>query len=384
MTKDYIMFGAPHIEEGEIEEVVATLRSGWLGTGPKTAQFERLVADFAGAKHGLALNSCTAGLHLSLLACGIGSGDEVITVPLTFSSTVNSIIHSGGTPVFVDVERQTGNLDPANIERAITSKTKAILPVHMYGRPCDMDQIMEIARRYNLYVIEDAAHALGAEYRGTKIGNIGDLTCFSFYVTKNITTGEGGMVTTNNTRLAKKIKALSLHGLSKNAWQRYSGSGPGNYEVIFPGYKYNMIDLVASLGLHQMRRIESSDRRRAEIWEFYNDNFRSLPVTIPAPVPPQIMKHARHLYTILVDRVHSGVGRDEFREALHLRGIGSGIHFQPLHQHRYYAERFGLRLGDFPNAEYIGERTVSLPLSSKLTDNEVSRIASAVREILKS
>ena len=381
-SSDYIMFGLPHIEEDEIQEVVKTLRSGWLGTGPKTAEFEKQIADFVGAKHGLALNSCTAGLHLSLLACGVGPGHEVITTPLTFSATVNSIIHCGAIPVFVDVDRDTANIDPAKIEAAITAQTRAIMPVHMYGRPCDMDEILEIARRHNLYVIEDAAHALGAEYKGQRIGSLSDLTCFSFYVTKNITTGEGGMITTNNTPFAKKIKVSALHGLSKNAWQRYSHQGYHHYEVLLPGYKYNMTDVQASLGLHQMRRIEPNDRRRQELWDWYNESFKDLPVTTPAPIPPDI-KHARHLYTLLVDEERSGLDRDAFRQKLHERGIGSGVHFLPVHFHKFYAERFGLARGDFPNTEYIGMRTVSLPLSTKLTDGEVSRIVLAVRDIIK-
>ena len=381
-SNDYIMFGLPHIEEDEIQEVVKTLRSGWLGTGPKTAEFEQQIAQFVGAKHGLALNSCTAGLHLSLLACGIGPGDEVITTPLTFSATVNSIIHSGATPIFVDVDLDTANIDPGKIESVITPRTRAIMPVHMYGRPCEMDEIHDIAKRHNLFVIEDAAHALGAEYKGRKIGSLSDLTCFSFYVTKNITTGEGGMITTNNTPFAKKIKVSALHGLSKNAWQRYSNRGYDHYEVLLPGFKYNMTDMEASLGLHQMRRIEQNDRRRQEIWDLYNESFKDLPVTTPAPIPSDI-KHARHLYTILVDEERSGLDRDAFRQALHERGIGTGVHFLPVHSHKFYAEKFGLAPGDFPNTEYIGTRTVSIPLSTKLTDGEVSRIVLAVRDTIK-
>ncbi len=381
-SSDYIMFGLPHIEEDEIQEVVKTLRSGWLGTGPKTAEFEEQIAQFVGAKHGLALNSCTAGLHLSLLACGIGPGDEVITTPLTFSATVNSIIHSGATPVFVDVDFDTANIDPGKIESVITPRTRAIMPVHMYGRPCEMDEILDIAKRHNLYVIEDAAHALGAEYKGRRIGSLSDLTCFSFYVTKNITTGEGGMITTNNTPFAKKIKVSALHGLSKHAWQRYSDRGYDHYEVLLPGFKYNMTDMQASLGLHQMRRIEQNDRRRQEIWDLYSESFKDLPVTTPAPIPPDI-KHARHLYTILVDRERSGIDRDAFRQALHQRGIGTGVHFLPVHAHKFYADRFGITASDFPNTEYIGVRTVSLPLSTRLTDSEVSRIVQSVRDIIK-
>lgn len=378
---DYITFGSPHIGDEEIREVVDTLKSGWIGTGPKTAEFEKLVSEYVGAKHGLAVNSCTAALHLSLLVCGVGPGDEVITTPLTFCSTVNAIIHSGASPVLVDVDRGTMNIDPAKIEQAITGKTKAIIPVHLAGRPCDMEEITAIAKKHNLFVIEDAAHALGAEYRGKKIGQIGDLSCFSFYVTKNITTSEGGMVTTNNREFADKIKVYALHGLSKDAWKRYSDDGYKHYEVVFPGYKYNMTDLQASLGLHQMRRIGQSGARREEIWNRYQKAFQGLPLELPAPIASDT-KHARHLYTILVDEKQAGIGRDKFMNELHRRGIGSGVHFIPVHLHKYYAENFGFKRGDYPEAEYIGARTVSLPLSSKLNDAEVDKIINAVKEIL--
>ncbi|MDP3741291.1 MAG: DegT/DnrJ/EryC1/StrS family aminotransferase [bacterium] len=380
-TNDYIIFGSPHIGNEEIEEVIKTLKSGWLGTGPKTAEFERLVSAQVGATYGLAVNSCTAGLHSSLLACGIGSGDEVITVPLTFCSTVNAIIHSGAKPVLVDVDKETMNIDVHAIEQAITERTKAIMPVHLAGRPCDMDEILKIAKKYNLFVIEDAAHALGAEYKGRKIGSIGDLTCFSFYVTKNITTGEGGMVTTNNKELAEKIKIYALHGLSKDAWQRYSDQGYKHYQVVYPGYKYNLTDIQSSIGIHQMKRIDQNEKRRAQIWDFYNKNFANLPITLPAPISPDI-KHARHLYTILIDDNQAGISRDHFMRQLHQRGVGTGVHFIPVHLHKYYAEHLGFKEGAFPNAEYIGQRTVSLPLSSKLTDNEIARIAKSVEEVL--
>ena len=381
MKKDYIVFGSPAIEEAEIEEVVKTLRSGWLGTGPKVAQFEKDIARYVGAEFAMALNSCTAGLHLSLLACGVGPGDEVITTPSTFSATVNAILHCGAKPVFVDVKLETGNIDEDKIETAITANTKVIMPVHMAGRPCDMDKIMDIARRHNLYVIEDAAHALGAEYKGKKIGSIADLTCFSFYVTKNIVTGEGGMVTTDNPSFASKIKVYGLHGMSKDAWKRYSDEGYKHYEVIFPGFKYNMMDIQASIGIHQLKRIGKYDKIRNEIWNFYNKELKSLPITLPAPDSGDY-KHSRHLYTILVDEKKSGMNRDQFMQRLHEKGIGTGVHFNPVHLHKYYREAFGYKTGHYPNAEYIGERTVSLPLSAKLTMDDARRIVKAIKEIL--
>lgn len=383
MAKDnkYIIFGSPYIGREEIAEMVKTLRSGWIGTGPKVAKFEKQVSQYTGAKYALALNSCTAGLHLSLLVSGIGQGDEVITTPLTFCATVNTIIHSGATPVFVDVDRLTMNLDAAKIEKAITKKTKAIMPVHLAGRPCEMEAIMKIAKKHKLIVIEDAAQALGSEYNGKKIGHIGDLTCFSFYVTKNIITGEGGLVTTDNKDFADKIKIYALHGMSKDAWKRYSDNGYKHYEVIYPGFKYNMTDMQASLGIHQLKRITAFDKTRQKIWGLYNAGFRDLPVGLPAPFAKNT-QHNKHLYTLIIDREKCGISRDKFILELHRRGIGTGVHFIPVHLHKYYRERFGYKKGDYPNAEYIGERTVSLPISPKLTKADTGRIIKAVREVI--
>lgn len=380
-NEKYIVFGSPHIGEEEIEEMVKTLRSGWLGTGPKTAEFERMVAELTGAKYAMAVNSCTAALHLSLVVAGVGPGDEVITTPLTFSATANSIIHAGAKPVFVDVDPKTMNIDVNKIEDAITEKTKAIVPVHLYGRPVEMDKVMEIAKKYNLVVIEDAAHSIDAEYKGKKIGNIGDLTCFSFYVTKNITTGEGGMVLTNNKEYADKIKIYALHGMSKDAWKRFSDDGYKHYDVIYPGFKYNMMDIQASLGIHQLKRLAQYDAHRKMIWDYYNKELKDLPIELPN-YEGEDMKHVMHLYTVLVDEDKAGISRDEFIYELHLRGIGTGVHYNPVHLNKYYRDTYGYKNGDFPNAEYIGARTVSLPLSAKLTMEEAERVVKAVREIL--
>ena len=379
--EDYIVFGSPAIEEAEIEEMVKTLRSGWLGTGPKVAQFENMVAELSGAEYAMAVNSCTAALHLSLIAAGIGAGDEVITTPLTFSATANAIIHAGATQVFVDVNLKTMNIDEKNIEKAITEKTKAIMPVHLAGRPAEMDAIMKIAKKHNLLVIEDAAHAIGAEYKGKKIGSIGDLTCFSFYVTKNITTGEGGMVLTNNKVFADKIKILALHGMSKDAWKRFSDEGYKHYQVIFPGFKYNMMDIQASLGIHQLKRIDAYHEKRRHIWDFYNKELKGLPIELPAPLEKDA-KHVLHLYTVLVDEKKAGISRDRFMQELHNKGIGTGVHYNPVHLHTYYRHTYGYKPGDFPNAEYIGARTVSLPLSAKLTMEEAKRVVKVVKAVL--
>lgn len=383
MVRDsFLVFGAPLIEEPEINEVIDSLRSGWLGTGPKAAKFEEMFRQYIGAEHAMAVNSCTAGLHLSMLVAGLGPGDEVITTPMTFAATVNTIIHSGATPVLVDCERETGLIDPGRIEDAITPRTRAIVPVHLYGRPCDMDAIMGIAERHNLIVIEDAAHAIETVYKGRKVGNIGHLTCFSFYVTKNVITGEGGMVTTNNPAFADKIKVYALHGMSKDAWKRFSDEGYKHYQVVFPGFKYNMMDLQAAIGLHQLSRVERGLQRRNEIWQRYNEAFADLPVGRPAPDEPDTV-HARHLYTLLIDQERCGLTRDEFMQRLYELNIGTGVHYVGVHLHPYYRERFGYQPEDFPNATWISERTVSIPLSPKLSDADVADVIEAVRGILR-
>ena len=378
----FLVFGSPKIEEAEIKEVELTLRSGWLGTGPKVSKFEQMFKEYIDVKHAVALNSCTAALHLSMLAIGLKEGDEVITTPMTFCATANAIIHAGGKPVFVDVERDSFNIDPGLIEQAITPKTKAIIPVHFAGRPCNMDEIMNIAQTYRLAVIEDAAHAIEAVYKGKKVGSIGDLTCFSFYVTKNIVTGEGGMVSTNNEEYADLIKILALHGMSKDAWKRYGDEGYKHYQVVFPGFKYNMMDIQAAIGIHQLGRINRYLKRREEIWDKYNDAFKSLPVICPK-TPEKNTIHARHLYTLLLDIDNVELTRDHFLEALYRENIGTGVHFISLHRQAYYAKEYGYKTGDFPNAEYISDRTMSLPLSANLSNSDVDDVIAAVRKILK-
>ncbi len=379
--KNFLVFGSPLIEDAEIREVEATLRSGWLGTGPKVTKFENIFAEYTGAKYALALNSCTAALHLSMLVAGIGPGDEVITTPLTFCATANAIIHVGAKPVFVDVEKDTMNIDPERIEEAITSKTKAVLPVHLAGRPCNMAAIPDIARRYSLSVVEDAAHCVEGWCQGKKIGNIGDITCFSFYVTKNIVTGEGGMVTTNREDWADKIKMYALHGMSRDAWMRYSDEGFKHYQVIYPGFKYNMMDIQASLGIHQMKRIDAYLKRRERIWATYDEAFADLPVVTPAPPEPDTI-HGRHLYTLLIDIDEIGITRDRVQQELYQMNIGTGIHFVSLHLHEYYRKTFGFQPNDFPNAKFISDRTISLPLSAKLTDEDVGDVIKAAYKIL--
>ena len=381
MRKDFLVFGSPAIDQAEIDEVVATLRSGWIGTGPRVARFEEMFREYIGAAHAIALNSCTAALHLSMVVSGVGRGDEVITTPMTFCATANSIVHTGARPVFVDVEADTGNIDPDRIEEAITPRTKAILPVHYAGRPCRMDTIEAIARRHNLLLIEDAAHAIESVHHGRKIGTIGDLTCFSFYVTKNVVTAEGGMVTTNNPDFAAKIKMYGLHGMSKDAWKRFSDEGYRHYQVLFPGFKYNMTDIQAALGIHQLARVAEGAKRRDEIWARYDEAFADVPVVRPARVDEGTV-HARHLYTILVKTEVTGKSRDQTLNELIRLNIGTGVHYTALHLHPYYRETFGHKPGDFPNAEYIGERTLSLPLSTKLSDDDVAAVIEAVTHVV--
>src|SRR5581483_5696015 len=369
---DFLVFGKPAIADAEIDEVVATLRSGWLSTGPKVRRFEEEFAAYIGCDHALALNSGTAGLYLALEIAGVGPGDEVITTPLTFAATANVIVHRGARPVFVDVDRRTQCIDPAMVERAITPRTRAITVVHMTGRPCEMDPLIDIARLHNLALVEDAAHAIEAVYRGRKIGTLGDATAFSFYVTKNLCTGEGGMLVTNHQEWAEEARVKSLHGLSKNAWKRYSTEGFQPYEVLYAGYKFNMMDIQAALGLHQLARIEQNLAIREQVWRRYDEAFADLPhVCTPNPDLPPDSRHARHLYTLALDVPEPEAARVRFIEALRQEGIGTGVHFTALHLHRFYREHFGFASGDFPNAEWWGSRTVSLPLSASLTSQDV-------------
>jgi dTDP-4-amino-4,6-dideoxygalactose transaminase len=377
----YLVFGNPAIEEAEIEAVARTIRSGWLGTGPRVAEFEEVFRSHTGAEYALALNSCTAGLHLALMCLDLKPGDEVITTPMTFCATANAIIHAGGRPVFADIEPGTMNIDPAQIEAALTARTRAIVPVHFAGRPCNMDAIIAIARRHGLSVIEDAAHAIESSYKGRKIGNIGDATVFSFYVTKNIVTGEGGMVTTNRQDWADRIKVLGLHGMGKDAWKRYNDDGYRHYDVLYPGFKYNMMDIQAAIGVEQMKRVDAYHRRRQEIWDRYSSAFAQLPLILPAAPEPETVA-ALHLYTPLLDLSRVKITRDEFQRRLHERNIGTGVHFTALHLHSYYRKTFGYKPDDFPNAQFVSDRTISLPLSAKLTDADVQDVIGAVRSSL--
>jgi dTDP-4-amino-4,6-dideoxygalactose transaminase len=378
----FLVFGAPAIEKAEIQEVVESMKSGWLGSGPKVAQFEEEFRAYKGAKHAVALNSCTAALHLSLLTSGLKPGDEVITSSMTFCATVNAIIHAGATPVLADTDRRTMNIDPAQVESRITKRTRAILPVHFAGRPCDMDQLGDIASRYKLKIIEDCAHAVETEYRGRKAGLFGDFGCHSFYVTKNVVTGEGGIVLIRNEEDANRLKVLALHGLSHDAWKRFQDEGYLHYKVELAGFKYNMMDLQAAIGLHQLRRVEANWKRRREIWHCYNKELANLPLGLP-PDPEPETRHAYHLYTVFVDKARTGMSRDAFLQAMTAQNIGVAVHYLSIPEHPFYRRTFGWKINNYPQAKRIGQQTVSLPLSAGLTNQDVADVIEAVTRVLR-
>ena len=382
MRKELLVFGSPAIEQAERDEVMAVMQSGWLGTGPKVAQFEQAFSEYKGVAHAAALNSCTAALHLAILAAGIEAGDEVITTPLTFCASINAIIHAGGTPVLADIDPVTMNIDAAQVEAKITSRTKAILPVHFAGRPCEMDALLHLADKHQLKIIEDCAHAIETEYKGQKVGTLGDFGCFSFYVTKNVVTGEGGMVITKSEEDVARIKMLGLHGMSKDAWKRFGDEGFKHYQVLECGFKYNMMDLQAAIGIHQLARVEANWQKRQAIWHRYNAAFASLPISLPAPIESGT-RHAYHLYTLLIDEQRCGISRDAFLDAMTAQNIGLGVHYLSIPEHPYYQQTFDWKPDDYPEAMKVGRQTVSLPLSAKLTSSDVDDVINAVSELLK-
>ena len=370
MRQDFLVFGSPRIEADEMEAVLGCLKSGWIGTGPQVAAFETEFAAYKGVPYAVAVNSCTAALHLALLAADLAPGDEVITTAMTFCATVNAIIHAGATPVVVDVDPATGNMDPGAVAAAITPRTRALVPVHFAGRACAMDPLLQLAERHGLMVIEDCAHAIETEYQGRKAGTMGHFGCFSFYVTKNVVTGEGGMVVTANADAAARIKVLALHGMSADAWKRFGDDGYKHYYVTEAGFKYNMMDIQAAMGRIQLSKVERYWKRRQEIWQQYMDAFAHLPIDLPA------------LFTIGVDKDRCGISRDDFLSAMRRQNIGVGVHYLCIPEHPYYQQRFGWSPDMVPNARDMGRRTVSLPLSAKLTDADVADVIAAVQGIL--
>jgi dTDP-4-amino-4,6-dideoxygalactose transaminase len=390
-------FYKPLIAREEIAQLIEAVESGWLTTGPKTLEFEAAIARYVGAPFAVGVNSCTAAMHLALVAMGIGPGDVVITSPITFPATANVIEHCGARPVFVDVEPETLLLDVAALEQFLAAperqdidadRVKAILPVHFAGQPCDMDAIFGLASRYALAVIEDSAHALGAEFEAYKVGSDYGLgfqgqwaSCFSFYATKNITAGEGGMLTTNDPELVEQAAVLRLHGISRDAWKRYQVAGYQHYEVLFPGYKYNMFDLQAALALPQLSHIDDWQRRREAYTDLYNQGLADIEGILPLQVKPN-RRSAYHLYVIMADSTRLGVSRDELLNRIAAAGIGVGVHFRSLTVQKFYREKYGFQEGDFPVAERASEQVLSLPLYPAMHESDVERVIRTVRNVL--
>jgi dTDP-4-amino-4,6-dideoxygalactose transaminase len=380
-SEEFLVFGSPRIEEQTIDEVANVLRSGWLGSGPKCKAFEAAFENYLQAGTALTVNSCTAALHLALLALDIGPGDEVITTPMTYCATANVIVHTGATPVFADIDPVTWNLDPEHVSRKITGKTKAILPVHYLGRPCDVEAFDCLAQKHDLKVIYDAAHAIEARVGGKSVASWGDATCYSFHPTKNITTGEGGMLVSKREDIIRKASVLRQHGLDIDSWTRFEEQSFGRYLTVTAGFKYNMPDINAAIGLMQLSRIEEWLTRREEIWDRYARELKSLPLLLPAPIADGT-RHARHLFTPLLDLARSGRSRKELIERLKEKGIGTGIHFVGLHEHPFYQQKYGLKRTDYPQSAFVSDRTFSIPLSSKLSDRQVGAVIGALCDVL--
>ncbi len=381
MRDTFLVFGSPTIGEAEIAEVVDSLRSGWVGTGPKVQRFETMLGEYVGVPHCRCVSSCTAALILSMRLLGVGPGDEVLVPAMTFVASANAVEHTGATPVLIDSVPGTGLMDFEAAEAAITSATRAIMPVHLAGRPVDMDHLAALRDRHGLAVVEDAAHAIGAEWRGRKIGAFGNLTAFSFYVTKNVSTIEGGALATEDPEIAAEVERLALHGLSLGAWQRFSDVGFRHYEVVSPGFKFNMTDVQAALGLHQLPRLDAGIELRRQQWERYDELLAGLPLQTPLP-PDEGTKHARHLYQVLLDP-DAPLTRDQLLNALAARNIGTGVHYRGVHLHPFYRDKYGLRPEDFPVANAISEQTVSLPLSPKVTESDQHDVVFALTRLLQ-
>ena len=377
---EFLPFHLPLIEQDDIRALTDVLRSGWITSGPKVREFEQAFGAYLGARHALAVNSGTSALHLALKAAGVGRGDEVVLPTMTFAATAEVVIHAGAEPVLVDSLPGTMNLDVNQVEAAITPRTKAIIPVHFGGHPCDMDRLLAIARNRRIALIEDSAHALPAKYRGRTVGTLGDITCFSFYATKSITTGEGGMVTTENESYAERMRILSLHGLSKDAWNRYGARGSWRYDILEAGYKYNLTDLQAALGIAQLKKCDAMWRRRDEIAAKYSRGLAAVKAFHTPCASPHV-QHAWHLYVILVDEPALRIGRDQVIEELRQRGIGTSVHFIPLHLHTYYQKEWGYRRGDFPVAERYFDRCISLPIYPRMKDGDADRVVECLADI---
>ena len=381
MSEEFLPFSRPSISQAAIDDVVACLKSGWITTGPRVNQFTEALKEYFGAPHVLLLNSATAGLHLALLSMGISPGDEVITTPLTFAATLNAIVLAGGKPVLVDIDPQTFNMDINLLIAAITDRTRIVLPVHFAGLPVDLDPLYEIANQYGLRVLEDAAHAIGAEYKNKRIGSFGDTQVFSFHPNKNMTTGEGGCVVTRDLQLSENIAKLRFHGMDRQAFNRYGKSGSQDYEIVMPGYKYNMMDLQAAIGIHQLKELDGFLVRRNELANRYQEALSDwMQWTLPS-APPYLHRHAWHIYTPLINEEIVSMNRDEFMLAMKEKNIGTGLHYRAVHLYPYYRQIFGFQPGDFPHAEEVCERIVSLPLFPSMTDAEHDRVLDVMYSI---
>ena len=382
LKNSHIPFALPDIDDDEINEVVKCLKSGWLTTGPLTKKFEEQFAAYLSVKHALAVNSGTAGLHLAIEALGIKRGDKVATSVYTFTATAEVIRYLQADPVFIDIDSETLNIDTDHLIQKIDKTTKAIIPVHFAGQACDMDAILNIAKQFDLKIVEDAAHAIPCSYKGEKIGKIGNCTMFSFYVTKPMATGEGGMVVTDSDEIADRIRVMRLHGINRDIWNRYRDNKPNwYYEVIEPGFKYNMPDLMAAIGIHQLKKVHRFQKRRQMIARRYDEAFANLPLKTPVVANPED-RHAWHLYVIQLDLERIRISRDEFIEKMAEKGVGTSVHFIPLHIHPYWRDRYGFTPTDFPVALDCYLRAVSLPIYSKMLDEEVERVIKAVKDIL--
>jgi dTDP-4-amino-4,6-dideoxygalactose transaminase len=377
----YLVFGAPSFGDEERAAVLECLDSGWVGSGPRVAELEDRFAAYVGAPAAVAVSSCTAALHLSLLALDLEPGSEVVTSPMTFAATANAILHAGLRPVFADCDPATGCLDPAALARALTPATRAVVPVHFAGRPCDVGAIRAIADAHRLAVVEDCAHAIEATVDGRHCGTFGALGCFSFYVTKNMTSVEGGMLVARSRETAARLRTLALHGLSADAWRRYRDEGFVHYQVEQPGFKYNLTDLAASIALVQLAKLETNWERRRVLWDYYLRELADLPLLLPPPTPPGV-RHALHLFTCQVDPARTRTTRDQLVQALHELRIGTGVHYTALHLHSWYRKTFGHGPGDFPHAESIGARVFSLPLSPAVSDADAADVVRALRTVL--
>ena len=382
MRTAFLPFSTPTIDDDEINEVVDSLKSGWITTGPKVKRFEEEFRAYVGAPFAVALSSATAGLHLTLLALKIQEGDEIITTPMTFASTVSMIILTGATPVLADIEPGTLNIDVNEVRKKITPRTKAVIPVHFAGQACDMDPLFELAQEHNLTIIEDAAHAAGTEYKGKRIGSLDSISIFSFHPNKNITTGEGGMVCTPDENLAEEVSLLKFHGMSREAWKRFAASGTPNYDIMMPGFKYNMMDIQAAIGIHQLPKLDRFIDQRTKIAEFYNREFADVvELALPA-YAPYAQRHAWHLYTPLVRIENLDLDRDGFMAELKRHNIGSGLHYKAIHHHAWYRENMPIADSALPNASYASERILSLPLFPKMTDDDAADVVAAVKDVI--